>query len=83
VSSLFATVLGVNPVQHLLASAGVLSSLPAASQRILTGRTFFPELISGPFDRGLTVVFAVSTALAAIAAVASLLRGGRQAGPRG
>ena len=83
VSSLFATVLGVNPVQHLLASAGVLSSLPAASQRILTGRTFFPELISGPFDHGLTVVFAVSTALAAIAAVASLLRGGRQAGPRG
>jgi MFS family permease len=83
VSSLFATVLGVNPVQHLLTSAGVLSSLPAASQRILTGRTFFPELISGPFDHGLTVVFSVSTALAAIAAVASLLRGGRQAGPRG
>jgi MFS family permease len=82
VSSLFATVLGVNPVQHLLASDGVLSSLPAASQRILTGRTFFPELISGPFDHGLTVVFTVSTALAAIAGVASLLRGGRQAGPR-
>jgi MFS family permease len=77
VSSLFAAVLGVNPVQHLLAAGGVLSSLPAASQRVLTGREFFPHLISGPFDQGLVVVFAVATGLAAIAAVASLLRGGR------
>ena len=43
VSSLFATVLGVNPVQHLLAQAHALSSLPAASQRVLTGREFFPR----------------------------------------
>ena len=44
---------------------------------MLTGKTFFPSLISGPFHHGLVVVFAVATALAAIAAVASLLRGGR------
>jgi MFS family permease len=37
VSSLFAAVLGVNPVQHLLAASGALSSLPAASRRVLTG----------------------------------------------
>jgi len=55
----------------------VLSSLPAASQRALTGRQFFPGLISGPFHQGLTVVFAVAAGLAAIAAFASLLRGGR------
>ena len=42
VSSLFATVLGVNPVQHLLAQAHALTSLPAASQQVLTGREFFP-----------------------------------------
>src|SRR5580693_2441059 len=40
VSSLFAAVLGVNPVQHLLASGHVLSTLPAASRQLLTGREF-------------------------------------------
>ena len=77
VSSLFAAVLGVNPVQHLLAASHVMSTLPAASQQILTGREFFPELISVPFHQGLVVVFVVAAALAAIAAFASLLRGGR------
>ncbi len=77
VSSLFAAVLGVNPVQHLLAVRGVLSQLPAASRQVLTGRTFFPSLISGPFHHGLTIVFAVATALAVVAGLASLLRGGR------
>jgi MFS family permease len=81
VSSLFAAVLGVNPVQHLLASGGVLSSLPAASQRVLTGREFFPHLIAGPFHQGLSVVFTVAIALAVLAALASLLRGGRPARP--
>jgi len=77
VSSLFAAVLGVNPVQHLLAASGVLSTLPTTSQQVLTGKEFFPALISGPFHHGLVIVFAVATGLAAIAAVASLLRGGK------
>jgi hypothetical protein len=81
VASLFAAVLGVNPVQHVLAARGALSSLSAAHQRVLTGRQFFPELLSGPFHQGLSVVLAVATALAAIAAVASLLRGRRAARP--
>jgi len=81
VSSLFAAVLGVNPVQHLLASAHALSSLPAASQRVLTGREFFPHLISAPFHHGLTVVFAVAAGLSVLAAFASLLRGGRYVPP--
>jgi MFS family permease len=81
VSSLFATVLGVNPIQHLLVSAHALSSLPAASQQVLTGREYFPALISAPFHHGLVVVFAVSAALAAVAAVASLLRGGHSLPP--
>jgi MFS family permease len=81
VSSLFASVLGVNPIGHLLASMGVLSSLPAASQRILTGRAFFPDLISGPFHHGLVVVFAVAAGLAALAGLASLMRGGRYVDP--
>ncbi len=79
VSSLFAAVLGVNPVQHLLAAGGVLASLPAASRQVLTGREFFPSLISVAFHQGLMVVFAVSAALAALAGLASLLRGARPA----
>jgi hypothetical protein len=51
--------------------------LPANSRQILTGREFFPALISGPFHHGLVIVFSVATGLAAIAAVASLLRGGK------
>jgi MFS family permease len=78
VSSLFASVLGVNPIQHLLGPSGVLTKLPAASQVQLTGRTFFPSLLSGPFHSGLIVVFSVSAALSVLAALASLLRGKRQ-----
>jgi MFS family permease len=82
VSSLFAAVLGVNPIGHLLGSLGVLSSLPASSQQTLTGRAFFPDLISGPFHHGLVIVFAVAAGLAALAGLASLMRGGRYADPQ-
>ncbi len=81
VSSLFAAVLGVNPLQHLLAASRVLSSLPAAAQQTITGRRFFPDLISMPFHQGLVVVFAVAAALSALAALASVLRGGRYVHP--
>jgi hypothetical protein len=78
VSSLFASVLGVNPIQHLLTPTGVLARLPAASQATLTGREFFPSLLAGPFHSGLIVVFGVSAGLAVLAGLASLLRGKRQ-----
>ncbi|HVV19020.1 MAG TPA: MFS transporter [Pseudonocardiaceae bacterium] len=77
VSSLFAAILGVNPIQNLLAPTGVLHTLPAAGRQLLTGREFFPHLIAAPFHQGLVVVFTASTALALLAAVASALRGGR------
>ena len=77
VSSLFAAILGVNPLQHLLAASRALSSLPAAAQQTITGRRFFPDLISGPFHQGLVVVFAVAVVLSVLAGLASLLRGGR------
>jgi MFS family permease len=79
VSSLFASVLGVNPIQHLLEPTGVLAKLPAASQATLTGREFFPSLLAGPFHSGLVVVFGVSATLSVLAGLASLLRGKRQA----
>jgi MFS family permease len=77
VSSLFAAVLGVNPVAHLLGATHVLSTLPAANQAVLTGHRFFPHLISGPFHDGLVVVFIVAAGLSVLGALASLLRGGR------
>jgi MFS family permease len=75
VSTLFAAVLGVNPLEHLLAPSGVLSHLSPANAATITGREFFPNLIAGPFHLGLTVVFGVSVVLALLAAIASLARG--------
>ncbi len=75
VSTLFAAVLGVNPLEHLLAPSGVLTHLPPENTATITGREFFPDLISGPFHQGLTVVFGVSVILAVLAGIASLARG--------
>jgi MFS family permease len=83
VSSVFASFLGVNPIQHLLAPTGELARLPAASVNTLTGRQFFPQLISGPFHHGLVVVFSAAAVLSLLGAVASLLRGGRYQAPSG
>ena len=77
VSSLFAAVLGDNPVAHLLGPTGVLSSLSPAHQAILTGTEFFPRLIASAFHHGLVVVFSVAAGLSVLGAAASLMRGGR------
>jgi hypothetical protein len=76
VSSLFAATLGVNPLQHLLASNGALSVLSNNARQVVTGRAFFPHLISNSFHQGLVIVFALAAGLATLAGVASLLRGG-------
>jgi MFS family permease len=81
VSSLFASLLGVNPIKHLLAPSGALSKLSAHAQQTVTGREFFPSLISSPFHDGLVIVFGASAGLAVFAGVASLLRGGRYVDP--
>ncbi|MFZ0122258.1 MAG: MFS transporter [Pseudonocardiaceae bacterium] len=77
VSTLFAAFLGSNPIAHLLAPTGVLTRLSAPNVAVLTGNRFFPELISGPFHHGLVVVFTAAAVMAAVAALASLLRGTR------
>jgi MFS family permease len=76
VSVLFASLLGYNPIQNLL-GPHVLAALPAHHAAYLTGRSFFPTLISGPFSDGLTVAFGFATAACLVAALASLLRGGK------
>jgi len=55
----------------------VLNHLPASHVALLTGKTFFPQLISEPFHHGLVIVFSMAMALLLIAACASALRGGR------
>ncbi|HEX6489269.1 MAG TPA: MFS transporter [Candidatus Dormibacteraeota bacterium] len=75
ISYLFASFLGYNPLQTLLGP--ILGHLPAASAAHLTGRTFFPSLISSPFQHGLVLVLSFSIAASLVAAAASYLRGGR------
>jgi MFS family permease len=76
ISILFAAFLGYNPVQHLL-GPHALASLPAHDQAVVTGPSFFPHLISGPFRTGLHEAFAFAILACLVAAAASLLRGGR------
>jgi EmrB/QacA subfamily drug resistance transporter len=75
VSTLFAALLGYNPVRNLLAPSGVLSKLPAHNVAVLTGKQFFPHLISAPFHHGLVIVFTAAAIMAVAGAVVSLLRG--------
>jgi MFS family permease len=77
VGSLFAAFLGYNPIKQLLAPTGVLARLPSASVARLTGKSFFPQLISQPFHHGLVIVFTMAMIVLFIAAGASLMRGGR------
>jgi len=70
---LFAAFLGYNPVKQLLGP--LLGHLSAGHAAYVTGRQFFPHLITSPFHDGLGVAFAFAIAVCAIAAVASLLTG--------
>ena len=75
VSILFAAFLGYNPIQHLV-GPHALAALPAADHATLTGSSFFPQLISGPFQTGLHAAFTFAIAACLIAAAASWMRGG-------
>jgi len=75
VGSLFAAFLGYNPMQSLLGLT--LAKLPPERAAFLTGKTFFPDLISGPFMQGMHITFVFSLAMMLVAAGASWLRGKR------
>ena len=76
VSTLFAAFLGYDPVQHLI-GAHALSQLPLSQQHVLTGRNFFPGLISAPFRDGLHAALDFAIGASLLAAWASWLRGGK------
>ena len=76
IGSLFAAFLGINPIHqllgpHVLAQAGSHASY-------LTGRSFFPDLISGPFGHGLRLAFIMAAAMCFLGAVFSWMRGSGQ-----
>jgi MFS family permease len=68
---LFAAFLGYNPIKQLLGSG--LGHLSAAHASYLTGRDFFPTVITQPFKDGLTIAFWFAIAASVIAAIASML----------
>jgi MFS family permease len=76
VSVLFSAFLGYNPVQALVGHH-VLSQLSAHNLAILTGRSFFPHLISVPFRTGMHTALTFAIIACLVAAVASALRGGQ------
>jgi MFS family permease len=76
VGSLFAAFLGYNPMQKLVPQE-TLQSLPSKDASTITGKRFFPELISGPFTKGVKIAFSASALMCLVAAGASFLRGAR------
>lgn len=77
--AVFAALILLNGAGQGLFSAptGVLATLPSRNTDLLTGKEFFPNLISQPFHHGLIIVFTAAAAMALTGTLASLLRGGR------
>jgi MFS family permease len=71
VGLLFAAFLGDNPVKALVPNPG-----PNADPSIY-GTSFFPHLISAPFEHGIAIAFSAAIIMLLIAAGASLMRGER------
>jgi EmrB/QacA subfamily drug resistance transporter len=79
--ALFGAFLGYNPIATILHSlpASLVSTIPQTTLNYLTGSTFFPNAISGPFMIALREAFIIGAAMCIVAAVCSALRGGKQA----
>jgi hypothetical protein len=76
ISILFAAFLGYNPIKQLL-GPHMLAALSAHTRAAVAGRSFFPHLISSPFQSGLREALAFAVIACLVAAGASLLRGGQ------
>jgi MFS family permease len=77
---LFASFLGYNPMQQALGN--VLPHMSAAHAAYLTGRQFFPMLISGPFHDGLGVAFSFALGACVLGAIFSAMTGKPQPQPQ-
>ena len=68
---------GSNPIDAHRRPPRCWLAFPRTRRRILTGRRFFPGLISVPFAHGLHEAFDFSIGMCLIAAATSWLRGGK------
>src|SRR6195952_3643203 len=82
IGSLFAAFLGYNPIQTLVGN-DVLQQIGPQHAAYLTGRGFFPSLISGPFGHGLHLAFLMAAICCFLATLFSWLRGGQRTTPPG
>ncbi len=73
-SALFAGLLGYNPMLSLV-NHSILNKIPVANETYVTGKVFFPTLLSKPFHDGLAFVLYVGALMSFVAAAASALRG--------
>ncbi|MBU3064643.1 MFS transporter [Nocardia sp. NEAU-G5] len=69
VGSLFATFLGYNPFKELLGPK--ILNAPGVNGDTITGQSFFPHLISGPFHTGLVAVFIAAAVMMLLGSIAS------------
>lgn len=76
VATLFSSFLGYNPLATLLGSQAH-AGVSTAQWQVLTGKHFFPQMITAPFHDGLKIVFGMAFAMSIIAAVFSVFRGKR------
>ena len=76
IGSLFAAFLGFNPIKTEVPHH-VLAALGPGRAAYLTGRSFFPKLISSSFQNGLRLAFDFAAVITIGASVASWLRGER------
>jgi hypothetical protein len=79
VGTLFAAFLGDNPIKALMQQIDPSQLRPGSGVDVatLTGKSFFPHVISDPFMHGLLIAFGASIVMLLIAAGASLMRGER------
>jgi MFS family permease len=76
VSTLFAALLGYDPIRELLGHQALVG-LPHAQQVTLTGRQFFPSLIAAPFRTGLQAAFDFAIVSSILGAIISWTRAGQ------
>jgi MFS family permease len=74
IGSLFSAFLGLNPIKELLGPTGALQHMSPHQVAYITGRSFFPQLIEGPFAHGMHLAFTFAAIATGIAIIASALR---------
>ena len=79
VGLLFAAFLGDNPMRVLLGPT--IHHLSAAHAQLVSSRSFFPALISEPFENGLRGAFDFASGACLVGALASWLSGQRYVHP--